>query len=139
MKVYVDTSVALRRVLKEPRALERWSDWDAAITSELLQIEAFRTVDRLRVWGRLDLPDVADKLSELRYLLRGFEQVPIRPAILQRAAAPFPTTLGTLDAIHLATALLWMEENEEPLTLLTHDAELALAARACGLEVKTAP
>ena len=46
-----------------------------------------------------------------------------------------PTTLGTLGAIHLATALLWIEQEGEPLKFLTHDVELAIAAKASGLDV----
>ena len=55
--------------------------------------------------------------------------------ILRRASDPFPVPMGTLDAIHLATALLWQEANDEPLTLATHDAALGLAARAHGMPV----
>jgi hypothetical protein len=40
----------------------------------------------------------------------------------------------TLDAIHLATALLWAEHAGE-IVFLTHDRQLATAARACGLAV----
>jgi hypothetical protein len=46
-----------------------------------------------------------------------------------------PTELGTLDAIHLATALLWRDFTDEPLTMATHDAALAIAAEAHGLPV----
>ena len=46
-----------------------------------------------------------------------------------------PTELGTLDAIHLATALLWKELTREELTMATHDGALALAAQAHGLLV----
>ena len=53
--------------------------------------------------------------------------------MLDRAALPLPVTLGTLDAIHLATAMLWREASAEELVLATHDRSLALAARACGL------
>ncbi len=55
--------------------------------------------------------------------------------ILERAAQPLPTVLGTLDAIHLATALLYQEAVREPLTFATHDAALARAARAHGIPV----
>jgi hypothetical protein len=46
-----------------------------------------------------------------------------------------PTELGTLDAIHLATALLWRDQARISITMETHDAALALAARAHGLPV----
>ena len=57
------------------------------------------------------------------------------PLLLARASQPMPTTLGTLDAIHLATALLWAEHSRLPLVMATHDQSLATAARASGLRV----
>jgi hypothetical protein len=55
--------------------------------------------------------------------------------VLDRAAQPLPTELGTLDAIHLATAVLWKEMTREDLTMATHDGALAIAAEAHGLRV----
>ncbi len=43
-----------------------------------------------------------------------------------------PTELGTLDAIHLATALLWRELTGISPIVTTHDGALAVAARAHG-------
>ena len=59
---------------------------------------------------------------------------PTRP-VLTRASQPLPTPLGTLDAIHLATALLWQEKERKELVMATHDTALGIAARACGLRV----
>lgn len=55
--------------------------------------------------------------------------------MLDRAAQPMPTELGTLAAIHLATCLLWKDMTREDLTMATHDVALALAAEAHGLRV----
>ena len=46
-----------------------------------------------------------------------------------------PTELGTLDAIHLATALLWKEMTRIDVVMATHDTALALGAQAHGLAV----
>ena len=51
------------------------------------------------------------------------------------AAQPMPTELGTLDAIHLATALLWKDMTRANLIMATHDTALALGAQAHGLSV----
>jgi predicted nucleic acid-binding protein len=139
MKPYIDTSVVVRRLLKQPGAFERWRGPETPVTSELVEVEALRTLDRLHVQGRLDDGDFAERISALHAMIGSFECVPLTRAVLQGAGRPFPTAVGTLDAIHLATALLWIEERDEPLTFLTHDAQQALAARACGLEVQTAP
>ncbi|MBI3698141.1 MAG: type II toxin-antitoxin system VapC family toxin [Acidobacteria bacterium] len=138
MKVYVESSVVLRRILRQPGAIEDWSRWDWVVTSELTRIEARRTLDRLRVRGILSGTDVADMVSFLRAYMSRFEEIRVKPAVLERAASALPTELKTMDAIHLATALLWIEEKGESLTLVTHDRQLAIAARATGLDVEPA-
>jgi hypothetical protein len=45
------------------------------------------------------------------------------------------TPLGTLDAIHLSTAISWRDARNTELTMATHDKSLATAARAIGLHV----
>jgi len=46
-----------------------------------------------------------------------------------------PTELGTLDAIHLASALFWRDAMGLNLSMATHDAVSGLAARAHGFTV----
>jgi hypothetical protein len=59
--------------------------------------------------------------------------------ILSRASEPFPTPLGTLDAIHLSTGLVWRDRMGQDLVMATHDRALALAARAFGFQVAGSP
>ena len=61
-----------------------------------------------------------------------------RVKILVRATEPFPTLLGTLDAIHLASALL-AREQLPGLTFATHDPALGTAAMAVGFAVAGVP
>jgi hypothetical protein len=72
-------------------------------------------------------------------LIASLEIVEIDTMVLDRAAQPMPTEIGTLDAIHLATALLWKEMTTEDLTVATHDTALAVASRAHGLSVVGVP
>ncbi len=139
MKVYVDSSIVLRRLLDQPGAFQNWSKWEYIASSELLRVEAFRSLHRMQMRRRLTDSEMADILDSFRKYTSSFEMVPIQANILERAASAFPTPLGTLDAIHLATALIWTEFKNEPLTFLTHDVELGIAARACGLEVRMKP
>ena len=61
---------------------------------------------------------------------------PSNDAIARYAAEhKHPLELGTLDAIHLATALLWKEMTSADLVMATHDAALGLGAHAHGLAV----
>lgn len=47
-----------------------------------------------------------------------------------------PIPIGTLDAIHLATALIWRERMGSLAAMATHDTALAAAARAFGFDVR---
>jgi predicted nucleic acid-binding protein len=69
----------------------------------------------------------------LQHLSR-FDLIVLDSRVLERAADPFPTALGTLDALHLASALLARREIPD-LRFTTHDRELATAARAIGFDV----
>lgn len=61
--------------------------------------------------------------------------VPVNIAVLERAAEPFPALIGSLDAIHLATALL-IHEQFDQLIFATHDQTLGVAARSVGFAVE---
>ena len=135
MIVYLDASVILRRVLDQPGQLVEWSQVRTPVTSALTEVECLRTIDRLRLRGLLSDAEVARHCGTIAEVLARTELVQPSRIVLRRAAEPFPTTLGTLDAVHLATALLWRDERGTDLFLATHDEELALAALACRLPV----
>jgi predicted nucleic acid-binding protein len=131
---YLDASVILRRALGQPDQLA-WSDLQATATSSLTRVECLRTVDRLRIQGAVD------EVSQLRIrelLFRVFEScsmLEVGAYVLERAAMPFPVPIKTLDAIHVASALLLHEASGEPIRFATHDRALARASRAMGFEV----
>lgn len=108
------------------------------VASDLVRLECLRTIDRARIRLRLEDEEVAGRRAAVLEAIETFSLVPIGPRVLERAAEPFPTMLGSLDAIHLASALLVREQFDD-LSLATHDAELALAARAVGFRVHGAP
>ena len=133
MTIYLDASVLLRRVLGQAGTLAEWGAIRHTVASALTELECLRTLDRLRVRGVLRANDLADRREAALRLLNSVEVVEPTRAILSRAAQPMPTALGTLDAIHLATALLWQESTNVELIMATHDAALGAAARAFGL------
>ncbi len=94
-----------------------------------------RALDRLRMQAALADRDLAGRREAIFQLLAQVEVVELTRPVLARAAQPMPTRLGTLDAIHLATALLWREGASIDLAMATHDAALGTAARAFGLRV----
>jgi hypothetical protein len=64
--------------------------------------------------------------------------VNITPELMQTAAGPLPGALGTLDAIHLVSAMNFRDrlaDDEPPLFFGTHDRALAVAAALSKFEV----
>jgi predicted nucleic acid-binding protein len=132
--LYLDSSALLRLVLREAGFLPEIRSADALVSSELLAVECPRTIDRLRLQGALSLEEAVARRNAIAEWLEAVDLVLLQRPVLSRAADPLPTPLGTLDAIHLATALLWREQTGLDPVVATHDAALALAARAFGLE-----
>lgn len=135
MIAYLDSSALLRVVLGQPRAMAGFDTVAQGLTSRLTEVECFRTLDRARVRGELSEPKLSAARAAVIELLANMEILDLTSAVLRRAAAPMPTQITTLDAIHLASALLWSEATGETPTMATHDAALGLAARAHGLPV----
>ena len=138
MILYVDSSVLLRVVLGERGRLREWRRSERWISSELVRLECLRTIDRARLQIGLADEAVAERRASVLEYLRAFDLVRLGRGVLDRAAEPFPTALGTLDALHLASALAAREVVPE-LRFATHDRELGLAARSVGFHVLGVP
>jgi predicted nucleic acid-binding protein len=135
MIAYIDASALLRVVLGQPNALPEWRNIGGGIASRLIATESLRTVDRLRLRMQITDAEIASRRRAILALIDSLELIEVDAAVLARAKQPTPTELGTLDAIHLASALLWREATGENLIMATHDRALALAAQAHGLSV----
>lgn len=123
--MYVDTSVFGRVILEEPdkTAIKRdLAKFDQRVASRLLRIE-------LRRVGRRE-----DALEEADRILESVLLIPLDEDVLASAETISPTTVGTLDAIHLATAIRLSKAGELD-ALMSYDKHLAAAAREHGLEV----
>ncbi len=138
MMVYLDASVVIRKLQREVGSLREWGQWDRAYSSELLRVEVLRTIDRTRLRGALTDTDVANLVEKARAVFDGLELLGVTQSILNRASQSFLTPLGTLDALHLATALRLVESTAMELTFLTHDIGLAMAARSLNFTVQGA-
>jgi len=132
---YLDSSVLLRVVLGQRNALNEWGRVTQGVASALVEVECLRTLDRLRLAHALSNETIAERRGAVYRLLEAMEIVDMTYPVLARASQPFPTALGTLDAIHLATALLWKEQTGKDPSMATHDLALAVAAKASGLRV----
>ena len=136
MIAYLDTSALLRLVLREPGALDDLRSHDVLVSSELIAVESLRAIDRLRLQGALSVEEAASRRETATEWLEAVDLVLLQRSILARASEPFPTPLGTLDVLHLSTALVWRDRTRDALVMATHDRDLALAARSFGFEVR---
>jgi predicted nucleic acid-binding protein len=138
MMVYLDASVVTRKLQREAGSSRQWGQWERAYSSELLRVEVLRTIDRTRLRGALTDHEVADVVQTARAIFDGLELLELTQSILDRASQSFLTPLGNLAALHLATALRLVEASGIELTFLTHDTELATAARSMNFSVEGA-
>jgi predicted nucleic acid-binding protein len=127
--VYLDTSALVKLVVAETEsaALRRWLGRSKArrVTSDLARVELERAVRASGAPERV--------VEAARALFDGLAMASLGREVLDRAGTLQPTSLRTLDSIHLATALLLGADT----TVLTYDDRLASAARAIGLAVAT--
>lgn len=135
MIAYLDSSVLLRIVLGQRNALKEWPRVSQGVASALVEVECLRTLDRLRLAEGYADDVIAARREAIYRLMEAMEVVDVTNGVLARAAQPLPTALGTLDAIHLATASLWKERTRTTLAMATHDAALAVASKAIGFRV----
>lgn len=123
--VYLDTSVLGRVLLDEPDT--------PAIRDELSRFERHASsrllcVELRRLGMREDLQEHVDAL------LSGQVLIPVDEEILTAAETLRPSSVATLDAIHLATAIR-LAEADELNALMTYDKQLASGAREHGITV----
>lgn len=134
---YLDASAVLRTVFAEPGTTVRLAPGEHAVSSELIEIETNRAVDRERLLGNLDDEQTAIKRKELADLLAKLDLAPIDRAVVDRAKSPFAVNVRALDAIHVATAeVLAAAAEGEPIEFWTHDDRQAIAALSRGLTVR---
>jgi predicted nucleic acid-binding protein len=123
--IYLDTSAFLKMVLSEPQSAAFTTylasiDAPEFISSALLAVEARRSVLR-HDSSLLPRTDLA--------LLR-VEQIEVSAAVLETASRLPDPLLRTLDAVHVATALLIRDDID---VVITYDPRMQAAADAHGL------
>jgi predicted nucleic acid-binding protein len=130
--LYLDTSALLKLLVDEDESaalraeLGRWDD-NRFVTSALTRVELPRAVRRV-------VPPVLHREAELATgaLLESVQSVPMSDAIINLAAALDPPVLRSLDAVHLASALVAAPAGALPV-LCGYDSRLQDAGRDRGL------
>ena len=123
---YLDSSALLKRVLDEAESavLRSWIDAElrdgaALVTSDLGDVEVAGAA------RRYNFSEHEEQSATTDVRFRGIDE-----RVIERARVVGDATLRSLDAIHLATALVIGVD-----TLVTYDDRLGQAARNAGLDV----
>ena len=139
MIAFVDTSVVLRFVLEGDISLHQAFAATVTACSELLWIESMRVAQRFRLDGGLDDKNLAEAVSRIAACYSSFRVYLLDEEIKQTAAGPFPTVIGTLDALHLACARRAARHYPgETLLVFSYDRQMNLCAQALGFSTPLA-
>ncbi len=123
---YLDASAVVKLLVREAETTalrRRLRDWPHRASSAFLRVELLRTV------RRAGLPRL---MEGARRQLSSIDLIRLDDDLLERAAEIQPSTVRSLEAIHLATAL---GLGNDLAAVVTYDARMSAAAQALGLPV----
>ena len=132
MTAYLDSSVLLRHILLGEEPIRHALEFPRVVSSELIEIECRRVLHRCRLAGELTDETLAVARERLDEVLVGIDLLEMSRQIKQRAMDPFPVNVRTLDALHVATALL-VGEAAGGVVLFSHDEGMNRCARSLGI------
>lgn len=123
--IYLDTSVVLAHLLAEDRSPPPRLWEESLVSSRLLEYET---------WVRLNNAGLAASHGELaRAILGRVAWLELVPPVLARALEDFPSSVRTLDALHLASAD-FLRTQGQSIALASYDERLLDAGRRLGIE-----
>ena len=132
MVAYLDASVLLRHILLGEEPIRHALEFPRVVSSELIEIECRRVLHRCRLAGELTDEALTVARERLDEVLAGIDLLEISRQIKQRAMDPFPVNVRTLDALHVATALM-VGEDAGGVALFSHDEGMNRCARSLGI------
>ncbi|HEV7731182.1 MAG TPA: type II toxin-antitoxin system VapC family toxin [Candidatus Binatia bacterium] len=138
MTLYAETSAVLRWLFAEADGDDVrgiLATADKIVASRLTLIETRRVVHRAEREGRLTAVQSADVLSVFARAASTWDILQISDDVARRAEDGFPAEpVRTLDAIHLASALI-LRQAYSDLRMVTTDDRVRRNARLLGLQV----
>jgi predicted nucleic acid-binding protein len=139
MTLYAETSAVLRWLFAEPAGEDVRTRLAGAIrvaSSRLTLIETRRVVRRAAGEARISSAESADLLALFARASSTWNILEISPQVAQRAEEAFPVEpVRTLDAIHLASALL-LRQSFADLEVVTADERMRANAAQLGLRAE---
>ena len=136
MATYYDSSAVLEVLLIRPHHKEVMAYWDSdqeRFSSILLEAETLVSLRRLSYQTNLaiDSPVMKGRFVELENYLQSMELQQVDEDILAiLRQTPSLSNCRSLDALHLATAILFQQHLEEPLRICSLDQRLRQLAVA---------
>ncbi|TVR35503.1 MAG: PIN domain-containing protein [Spirochaetaceae bacterium] len=133
LKHYLDSSVVLALLLEDSDALKPLQDEQQVGSSRLLWIEVARVIERAVRTEQLSEQDGVAVRRQFQQLSSGLFQLKLHEPVFARSAGSFPLLVRTLDAIHLASAELWLHgDAPSGLSVWTLDQRMNLCAASLG-------
>lgn len=136
MNLYAESSAVLAWLLRErvsADVVRHLGEAPLILASDLTLIECDRALIRATATGSLPEGNASQIRSRLVTASAHWHLMPVGPEIVERSRRPFPAEpFRTLDAIHLASALL-ASASVPDLALLSLDKRLRSAAQAMGM------
>lgn len=106
---YLDSSVLLRHILLGDSAIKHVLACERIISSELLEIECRRLIHRYRMDGDLDDEGFITARRRLDDILSGISLLVLSVSVKKRSMESFPVSVKTLDALYLASVIIFSE------------------------------
>ena len=139
MILYLDTSALVKRHIQEMGTSDVISWMRAAQTigmSVITRAEAAAAFARMVRMSVIDKPTAESLLGEFRQHWPQYIRLRVTEITIARAdAMAWELGLRGYDAVHLASAVMWQEALQEPVTMATYDRQLWEAAAQIGLRV----
>ena len=139
--MYAESSAVLAWLLGEPSqavVLHLLRDAERVVSSSLTGVECARGLARARASDRLSVTDELAALRLLDVAEATWDVHDLSGHVIVRARGAFPAEpIRTLDALHLATALVFQEALGS-VVLLSFDDRIRLNASALGLQLAPA-
>lgn len=128
--IYVDTSVVLAHLFAEDRRPTASFWTETLVSSRLLEYE---------LWTRLHARKATvSRADAAREVIARISLLELAPAVLSRALDPFPVSVRTLDALHLAS-LQFLRDRGQRVELASYDNRMANAARELLIPLRDLP
>ena len=128
--IYADTSVALAQLFAEDRRPPASFWTETLVSSRLLEYE---------IWTRLHARGAtASRAEAAQEVIARISLLELAPIVLARALDPFPVSMRTLDALHLASCQ-FLRDRGQRVELASYDSRMTSAASALGIPLWDLP